>query len=69
MKCKDSSVEVLIICYCFFKGINELAEGLGPAYLLSRTKKEAAADEAKEKLNRDPSTTLRVTSYEVKKLA
>ncbi|RZJ88836.1 MAG: hypothetical protein EOO20_12540 [Chryseobacterium sp.] len=47
MKCKDSSLEVLIICYCFFKGINELAEGLGSAYLLSRTKKEAAADEAK----------------------
>ncbi|KQN34098.1 hypothetical protein ASE92_15855 [Pedobacter sp. Leaf41] len=33
----------------FFKGINELAEGLGFASLLSRTKKKAAADEAKEK--------------------
>ena len=47
MKCKDSSLEVLIIGRCFFKGINELAEGFGFAYLLSRTKKEAAADEAK----------------------
>ena len=50
MKCKDPSFELLSNLLLFFKGINELAGGLGSASLLSRIKKEAAADEAKEKL-------------------
>jgi hypothetical protein len=40
-------LSLLISYYCFFKGINELAEGLGFVSFVSRQKKKAAADEAK----------------------
>jgi hypothetical protein len=39
---------MLLIVYIVFKGINELAEGLGFVSFVSRQKKKAAADEAKE---------------------
>jgi hypothetical protein len=38
---------MLLIVYIVFKGINELAEGLGFVSFVSRQKKKAAADEAK----------------------